>query len=193
MTSYLEEMGWEFGRFLKNPGSWSPTMVLRSWDPTMMLRSWSLTMQLMIWDWTMQTDNLVSAIVAEKRVLCHRVAFSTVVAAVKFFGSRPAKMNWDLKHNVLCRTLRVLLAYYDYEILLRIVSLLVSKNWNQNLINRSYLINGVRLCFVFDVFEYVFIVPLLLISPNYTTEAGNMIHENQKNIQRQPHFKFYDD
>ena len=83
------------------------TLVLRSWGPTMVLRSWDLTMQLKVdigpWRQT--------------------VVFSAVAAAVKFFGSRPAKMNWDLKHHEMCRTLGVLLAYYDYERLLRNVSL----------------------------------------------------------------------
>ena len=53
------------------------TLVLRSWGPTMVLRSWDLTMQLKVdigpWRQT--------------------VVFSAVAAAVKFFGSRPAKMN----------------------------------------------------------------------------------------------------
>ena len=53
--------------------------------------------------------------------------------AVKFFGSRPAKMNWDLKHNEICGTLGVMLAYYDTKDL-RIVSLLVSNNWSQKLL-----------------------------------------------------------
>ena len=95
MTSCPEEMGWEFGRFWKR-FSWGPTMVLRSWSPTMQLR---------IWDWTMQANNWVSTIGAENWVLCHWVGFSTVAATVKFFGSRPAKMNWDLKHHEICRTL----------------------------------------------------------------------------------------
>ena len=122
MTSYLEEIGWEFGRFWKR-FSWGPAMVLRSWGPTMVLRSWSPTMQLRIWDWTKQADNWASAIGAENGVLCHRVEFSTVAAAVKFFKSRPAKMSWDLKHHEMCRTFGVLLVQYDYERLLRIVSL----------------------------------------------------------------------
>ena len=58
----------------------------------------------------MQADNCVSAIGAENGVLCHRVEFSTVAPAVKFFGSRPAKMNWDLKHHEICQTLGVVLA-----------------------------------------------------------------------------------
>ena len=62
---------------------------------------------------------------------CHWVEFSTLAAAVTFFGSRPAKMNWDLKHHEICRTLGVLLAQYDYERLLRIASILVSKNRSQ--------------------------------------------------------------
>ena len=67
---------------------------------------------------------------------CHwgREWSSTVAAAVKFFGSRPAKMNRDLKQHGMCRTLEVLLASYDYERLLRIVSLLVLKNRSQKLI-----------------------------------------------------------
>ena len=70
----------------KNHVSWVPTMVLRSWGPTRQLR---------IWDWTMQADNWASAIGAENGVLCHRVEFSTVATAVKFFWSRQAKMNWE--------------------------------------------------------------------------------------------------
>ena len=110
MTSCPEEMGWEFGRFWKRY-SWSPAMVLRNWGPTMVLRSRSPTMQLRNWDWMMQADNWVSAIGAEK---CHWVEFSTIAAAVKFFGSRPVKMNWDLKNHEKCRMLGVLLAEYDY-------------------------------------------------------------------------------
>ena len=127
VTSCPEEMDWEFGiswkRFSWGPTmvlrslgptmmlrSWGPTMVLRSWGLTMVLRSWSPTMQLRIWDWTMLSDHWASAIGAENWVLCHWVECPTVAAAVKFFGSRPAKMNWDLKHHEICRTLGVLLA-----------------------------------------------------------------------------------
>ena len=95
MTSCPEEMGWEFGRFWKR-FSWGPTMVLRGWGPNMQLR---------IWDWTMQADNWASALGAENGFLCHSVEFSTVVVAVKFFGLRPAKMNWDLKHHEMSRML----------------------------------------------------------------------------------------
>ena len=95
MSSCPEEMDWEFGRFWKR-FSWGPTMALRSWSPTM---------QLCIWDWTLRADNWVSAIGAENGVLCHWFEFFTVAAAVKFIRSQPAKMNWDLKHYEMCRTL----------------------------------------------------------------------------------------
>ena len=138
MTPCPEQMGWEFGRFWKRFSwvptmvlrNWGPTMVLRSWVPTMVLRSWGLTMvlrswvptmllrswgltmelrswsptmQLRIWGWTMQADNWV----------CHRGIENWVFyrcGGVKFFGSRPAKMNWDLKHHQMCRTSGVVLA-----------------------------------------------------------------------------------
>ena len=54
--------------------------------------------------------NWATVIEAENGVLCHRVEFSTVATAVKFCKSWPAKMNWDLKHHEMCRTLGVLLA-----------------------------------------------------------------------------------
>ena len=76
MTSCPEEMGWEFGRFWKR-FSWVLTMVLRSWSPTIQSSRQTI----------------------ENGVLCHRVEFSTIAAVVKFFGSRPVKMNWDLKHH----------------------------------------------------------------------------------------------
>ena len=86
-------------------------------------------------DWTMQADNLV---------LCHWVEFSIVAATVKFCRSWPANMNWDLKHHEMCQTLWVLLAWYNYERLLRTISLLMLKNWSQKLIiKRSYLKNRV--------------------------------------------------
>ena len=57
MTSYPEEMGWEFGRFWKRfswvstmvQRSWCLTIVLRSWGPTMVLRSWCPTIVLRSW------------------------------------------------------------------------------------------------------------------------------------------------
>ena len=48
------------------------------------------------WDWTMGDDGWVLP-------LEQRVEFSNVAAAVKFFGSLPAEMNWDLKHHEMCR------------------------------------------------------------------------------------------
>ena len=51
---------------------------------------------------------------------------STVAAAVKFFGSRPAKINWDLKHHKL--------HVGEVSIVKNCASLLVLKNWNQKLI-----------------------------------------------------------
>ena len=71
----------------------------------MVLRIWSPTTELRIWDWTMQAENWVSVNETEKWVLCDWVKFSIVAAAIKFFGSRSAKMNWDLKHHEICRTL----------------------------------------------------------------------------------------
>ena len=47
-------------------------------------------------DWTMGDDGWVLP-------LEQRVEFSNVAAAVKFFGSLPAEMNWDLKHHEMCR------------------------------------------------------------------------------------------
>ena len=94
MMSCSEEIGWEFGRLWKR-FSWGPTMVLRSWGPTM------------------QADSRASAIGAENGVLCHRVEFSTIAAAVKFCRSRPVKMNWDLKHHEMCQTLGMVFALYD--------------------------------------------------------------------------------
>ena len=38
-------------------------------------------------------------------LLRHRVESSTVAAPVRFFRSRPAEMNWDLKHHKMRRAL----------------------------------------------------------------------------------------
>ena len=105
--------------------------------------------KLRIWDWTMQADNWSSAIGAENGVLCHRVEFSTVAAAHKCFGSRQAKINWDLEHVG-----DVVSIVWLQKTFTNCVSLLVSKNWSQKLINRSYLNHRVRLLwFVFSVLE----------------------------------------
>ena len=73
--------------------------------------------------------------------LRHRVEFSTVAAAaVKFFGSRPAEINWDLKHhNIRCVSGR---GKHSKNC----VSLLVSKNRSQKLTVRTWN-NRVRLVF----------------------------------------------
>ena len=79
-------------------------MVLRSWSPTMELKvdigPCRQIAEFLQWS---QIDEF-SAIGA------YRIEFSTVAAAVKFFASRPAKMNWDLKHQEMCRMLGVFLA-----------------------------------------------------------------------------------
>ena len=128
-----EEMGWEFGRFWKR-FSWVPTMVLRSWCPTMVLRSWGPTMELKVdigpWRQT--------------------VEYSAVAAAVKFVRSRPVKMNWDLKHHEMYRTLGMVCIVWIRKTFKNCVSLLVSKDRTQKLINGSYLNNGVAYAFVFD-------------------------------------------
>ena len=116
--------------------SWGPTMVLRSWvqpwcwevgvrpwcwevgsnhgdeklGPTMVLRSW-----VQPWSWGFEIGPCRQTIeflpLGQRMEFSgHRVEFSTVVVAVKFFGSQPAKMNWDLKHHEMCRMLGVLLA-----------------------------------------------------------------------------------
>ena len=110
-TSCPEEMGWEFGRFWKR-FSWVPTMVLRSWGPTMVLRSWGPTMVLRSWGPTMvlKSWSPTKQLKVDIGPWRQTVEFSPFAAAVKFFGSRPAKMNWDLKHHEMCRTLGVLLA-----------------------------------------------------------------------------------
>ena len=111
---------------------------LRIWKILKKRFSWVLTMVLRNWDLTMQTDNWVSAIRAGNGDLCHRVEFSTVATAVKFCRSRPAKMNWDLKHHEMCWTLGVILAQYDYERVLRIVSL-SSCRWTEADVNKRFV------------------------------------------------------
>ena len=112
MRSCPEEMGWEFGRLWKKIELVSNHGVEKlrydhgvvRWVPTIELRNWGRTRQLRIWDWTMQANNWASTIGTENGVLCHGVEFSTVAAA-NFLGFWPVKMNWDLKHHEICRTL----------------------------------------------------------------------------------------
>ena len=100
LASCPEDMGWEFGIFWKK-------IQLKS-DHCVEKLEFDHAVE--GWHWTMQADSWVSAIGAENFSLCHWVEFSTVAAAVKFCRSRPAKINWDLKHHEMCRSSGVLLA-----------------------------------------------------------------------------------
>ena len=108
---------------------------VRPWCWEVDVRSWCWEVEVWPWSWGFEIGPCRQTIefLPLNGVLC--LEFSTVAASVKFLGSRPAKMNRDLKRHEMCRTLRVVLAYYDYERPLRIVSLHVSKNRNQKLIN----------------------------------------------------------
>ena len=93
----------------------------------------------------------------ENWVLYHWVEFSTVAATVKFFGSRPAKMNWDLKHHVMCWTLGVLLDFLELSFsscgrteVKKLIKPFVPEQ-------RSPPVLCIWICIV-----YVFVVPLLL-------------------------------
>ena len=60
------------------------------------------------WSWKFEDFEKESAEIGPWK---QRVEFSTVeAAAVKFFGSRPAEMNWDLKYYKMRRVLGVGLA-----------------------------------------------------------------------------------
>ena len=85
--------------------SWGPTMVRRSWGPTMVRRSWGPTMVRRSWGPTMMLRSRTIELKVDIGPWRQRVEFSIVAAAVKFFGSRPAKVNWDLKHHKMCRML----------------------------------------------------------------------------------------
>ena len=86
--------------------------------------------------------------------LGQKVEFSIVAAAVKFFGSRPVKINWDLKHHEMRRTFRVGLVWLR-KTFKNWVSLLVSKNRTQKFIKpfvpeqRSPLVFACICVFVF--------------------------------------------
>ena len=72
-----------------------------------------------------------------------RVEFSTVAAVVKFFVSRPAEINRDLKHHEICRTLGVgsdsmVTLVWLAKTLKNCASLLVSKNRSQE-INKPFV------------------------------------------------------
>ena len=119
MYSCPEEMGWEFGRFWKR-FSWVPTIVWRSWSPTMKLSRWVPTMLSRSWELTMDhADRQLSFChLGREWISLPESWVSTVAAAVKFFGSRLAKMNWDLKHNEMCRALGWCLHSHHHHIVL---------------------------------------------------------------------------
>ena len=100
-------------------------MVLRIWV------FWKRELRVRTWDWTMESSSW---------------GFSHWVRGVEFFGSLPAEKNWDLKHHEMCRTLGVGLALYDYERLLRIVSLFSCRRTEvKKFISRSYMNNRIGL------------------------------------------------
>ena len=62
-----------------------------------------------IWDLSIQgTYKKVKLVTTVEGDLKASFSIATTLSC-KFFGSRPAKMNWDLKHHEMCRTLAVLL------------------------------------------------------------------------------------
>ena len=64
---------------------------MTSYPEEMVLRIWGFwKREVEIGTWRQRVDFLP---------LRHRLEFSTVAAVVNFFGSRPAEMNWDLKHH----------------------------------------------------------------------------------------------
>ena len=128
----------------------------------------------------MPADNWVSAIGAENWFLCHWVEFSTVAAAVKFFGSRPAKMNWDLKHHVMCRTLggHVSIVWL-WKTFKNCVSLLVSKNRSQKLINAFVPEQRSRLC-ICIVWFYICI--RVVYNIYFSLSVTLSLHLNFKNL-----------
>ena len=78
--------------------------------------------------------------------LRQRIEFFAIEVAVKFFGSWPTKINWDLKHHEMCRTLGgVVSIVWLRKTFKNCVSLLMSKNRSQKLINHLYLNNGLHL------------------------------------------------
>ena len=66
-----------------------------------------------------------------------RVELSNVASAVKFFGSRPAERNWDLRHPKMRRAWGGVRGQHSKNCVS--LSLHVSKIWSQKFINRSYV------------------------------------------------------
>ena len=89
--------------------------------------------------------------------LGQRIETSIVAAVVKFFGSRPAKMNWDLKHYEMCRTGVVSIVWLR-KTFKNCVFLLVSKNWSQ-VINKTFVPEATESA---CVFAYVYVLLLLI-------------------------------
>ena len=79
---------------------------------------------------------------------------------IKFFQISTEK---DLKHHEMCRTLRLGLAYYDYERLLRIVSL--STGWRTEVrINKPFVPEQqCRPAFVFACFRICICIMIMAI------------------------------
>ena len=88
--------------------------------------------------WSWEFEDFEKEAVEIERVeflpLRHRVEFSTVAVTDKFFGTRPAKMNWDLIHYKMH-----VFFWGGGQQSKNCVSLLVLKNRNQKLINHLYL------------------------------------------------------
>ena len=116
-----------------------PTMAWRSWGPTMVWRSWSSDHGVE----KLGSDHGVEKLGSDHGV--EKVEFRPWCGEVRV---RP----WCWYIEIGPRDVPNVggdVSIVWYERLLRIVSLLVSKNRSQKLIQRSYLNNGVRLCFVF--------------------------------------------
>ena len=78
------------------------------------------------------------------------LSFLPFATAVKFFGSRLAKINWEQTPRNVPNVGGVVSIVWLRKTFKNFISLLVSKNWSQKLINGSYLNNGVT-C----VFDYI--------------------------------------
>ena len=73
---------------------WCWEVGARPWCCEVGARTWYWEVEIRPWIWETEIGP------------CRQtVEFSVVAVVVKFFGSRPAKMNWDLKHHEMCRTL----------------------------------------------------------------------------------------
>ena len=106
------------------------------------------TRQLRNWDWTMQANNWV---------LCHLVEFFSVAATVKFFRVSTSEDELRSKTPRDVSNVGGVVSIIWYERLFKNrVSLLVSKNRSQKLINLSYLNTGVACVFVFACVSHLY-------------------------------------